>query len=559
MSALGETIKPEGETGTVDVVRHMPDQRPDNPTTIKATTSVETLNQVLHQNWIWRNTFTIDTTMKPGHIIGTIKIHPKNFHEYLAHVAEMFLTWTGSGKIRTRFMATFQFGGSFRLGFLPPKFTEQQVNNMPITTLTAYPNIDLDPKNTMWTEFQASDERNVLFHWMDDVTSEKPESFGGWFVFYVAAPLVVTGEMSQISMLVECAGGFEFAQLAPLSSVSPVRSGWLDAAACVDILDAQGCDDRYTDGYNAIQVHANAVKSLPVGFALASSIDAGKAPPLVELGSMGPSLSWLRQAVMINKSHKMTPSCETEIIINETDVNTNQPFYPHNAHHIFPHNTEPDALNWAGAQMGEEQNTVIVTAFTASAKEWVTTKPTRLFRATRPNRDSFMALNRTVTAFGCLGGHAADTPINVSKTTISGDTSKLENSLPNESIVTFVNTNIRSINVQTLAMQQSLSQISTYSPNVSQLYEMRATNTSGPILLLRLHPSGMFTTNGVTSDAVITRPEGQLYLRYLQDLPMTSPMPTNQAVLNNLKLAQRATRKNMSAAERQIEFWQRMQ
>lgn len=102
----------------------MPDQLPDNPATLAATTSIETLQNVMYRDWIWRNTFPIDTTMQPGTIFGTIKIHPKNCNEYITHIAAMFKTWVGSFKVRSRFMATFQFGGSFRVGWLPPIFDE---------------------------------------------------------------------------------------------------------------------------------------------------------------------------------------------------------------------------------------------------------------------------------------------------------------------------------------------------------------------------------------------------------------------------------------------------
>lgn len=559
MSALGTTIDPSGEHGTIDgVVGPLPDVKPDNPRTIGATTSVETLNQVLYNNWIWRNTFTIDTTMKPGHIIGSIKIHPKNFHQYLTHVSNMFLTWTGSGKVRMRFMATFQFGGSFRVGFLPPHFTEQQVNNMPIDTLTAYPNRDLDPKNTEWTEFQAPDERNVLFHYMRDLTDEDPSSFGGWIVFYVAAPLVVSGEMSQISMLVEAAGGFEFAQLSPLTSVTPTNQGWLSPSATLDLLRQQGCDDRYSDEGNAIQIHANTIKQVNTGFFLSRSTRKGDATPLVEGGSLGSAANWTRLAILTNNSHKIVPTCFTNAYVNEGGLTRVTPFVPVFDDHVLPHNTEEDAFYWGGFYDQDIAYAQDIVARRSEKKEWVPNRPTKLFRSTRPDHliaDSDLVFQG---ASGVLAGNL-NMPINVAKTGIIGDTSILTNSLPNESIVSFVNTNIRSLNVQTRAMSDDLAKVSSFSPNTSQLYELRATDASGPIMLLRLHPSGMFTTNAVSSDTLITRPTGQLYLRYLQDLPMSSALPVTVKMLDNIRAAQKITSKGHKSDDYwRINFWQRM-
>lgn len=281
-SALGKSLPPDGATGTVTKIAHMPDQIPDNPASIVANTSIETLQNILFENWIWRNTFQIDTSMKPGHIFGLIPIHPRECNEYITHLSQMFLTWTGSMKIRTRFMATFQFGGSFRIGFLPPKFNRAEVLRVGIQTLTAYPNVDLDPKNTDWSQFQCSDERNVLFHWMNG-DYDKAESFAGWFVFYVAAPLVVSGTDSSVSLLCEAAGGFNFSQLAPLNQVIAGSNAWFQSQSA--LYYQSGCDD-YAQTFK-VNIWPTTIRSLPCGFFYASTIGGSQSdyPPSIYGGS----------------------------------------------------------------------------------------------------------------------------------------------------------------------------------------------------------------------------------------------------------------------------------
>lgn len=495
-SALGTTIAPGGETGTVTSIQHMPDQIPDNPSTIVANTSIETIENILYRNWIWRNTFQVDASMRPGFVFGTIQIHPNTCNDYVAHIARMFLTYTGSMKIRTRFMATFQFGGSFRLGFLPPKFTLAQIQSMPIQTLTAYPNIDLDPKNTEWIEFQASDERNIMFHWMTQAL-DKPEDFSGWYVFYVAAPLVLSGTDTTVSLLVEAAGGFNFSQLSPISDINVSGKGW--AGNKINLLSEVGIDDGIM--ISACIAHQTALNHLPIGYFTARGLGGKKTADFANSGSQSSKIRYLIDNI---DARTIAPG----FLVNYTGSTTAGRFLTRDGV-VLPLNMPKNKM-WC-SNFNTQDNKNVLTESKIIQKDldkWWT---------------SFYFVGRT-------GGWDSRGPVAVYP--VSGrlpmedyyfiydgspDPSYIQNPKPQESMVTF-NT-LDGVNIQTRGMRDAL-MTSQGEESVSQIYQLRSVD--GIILaLFRLTPMGIWTTSAHTSE--VEYPPGTL--EYLQDLPMSSPLP----------------------------------
>lgn len=544
MSALGDGCA-SGETGTVHSVQKMPDQIPDNPGTLVATTSIETIEQVMYRNWIWRNQFTVDTTMLAGHVFGLIKIHPKNCHAYLAYLANIFLTWTGSMKLRSRFQATFQFGGSFRLGWLPPKFTRAQVQNMPIQTLTAYPNIDLDPKNTCWMEFQASEERNILFHWMEDLENDNPETFGGWFVFYVAAPLVITGGAgSSVTLLVESAGSFNFAQLAPITSITPSARGILDS----DLIFGQvGCEDHAR--IEAIQIFSNSIKSAPLGWFAARASQNGFTRDQTDVVLSDPVRTWVTAV----RNDPYTVAEARLIERPDWDKGNHLHFMPEVLNQQFHVNQE-----W-----GSIRNSV--------PRGFYTNEGTYLSGVTY----KYIKSNNIVIAF--QGNKVAATPdegytlsscdispatFNFTRAAIQTQTGNTEpvydnSTMPlanNESLLGFVSFRNRSCSIQTTQQGTALSKSELQKTN-SQLYQLFAGDNPTPLLTIRLTPFGYFTTKGVEAEALLTGKD--LYLRYLQDLPMSTPIPGSYSEAKFLRQAAQCAKRNLSVQEYDDKLWSR--
>lgn len=510
--SLGTTEVPVGETGTVTKVKPMPDQIPDNPGTLVANTSLEDINNILYRNWVWRNTYTIDSAMQPGTIFGSIKIHPRNCNDYITHITQMFKTWTGSMKLRTRFMATYQFGGSFRLGWLPPIFSQSDLQKIPIQTLTAYPNIDLDPKNMGWTEFQGAEERNILFHWMSGVESDDPQAFGGWYVFYVAAPLVVSGgTSSQISMLVEAAGSFNFSQLAPLQDIGPSANAWIQES---ELSTQIGCDDRTI--VTTLQVLPSTVRSLGVGYFFGRGTGLTPTPDYRNV-----TISNALSLYLENVSDDITPSTAQYADFQKLTGNV---VIMHDRQTL--HCIAPNSENNSGLALTDPLNA------TKFSKFWYHIGgKTRLGVELGTSATATDALKR----FALITNDGTDEsrPININncsirvgKDDILDDDSRLVNTL-DESILVFCNNHSRTYNIQTVEQGNTLFR-QAQTNTMSQLYTL-IDDGGTSIAYVRLHPSGYFTTTARNDIGVY--PAAKLYLRYVQDLSLTAPMPAPSSTM----------------------------
>jgi hypothetical protein len=535
MSALGSTLSPGGETGTVTSLTHMPDQLPDNPSTIAATTSIETVEQVMYRNWIYKGNYTVDASMRSGHVFAVIKIHPKNCNDYISHLSEMFLTWTGTMSIRVRSMATFQYGGSLRIGWLPPKFSYNEVVNLPLSTLTAYPNIDLDPKNTDWVEFKASEERNILFHWMESLETETPESYGGHYVLYVASPVVQSGGPASISLYVETAGAFNMAQLSPLTSITPGGNGWLDNSACYDFLNQLGCDDLSAGPQNGIQICASTTHSILTGFKNAYAQGGERTYSVTPGGKLGPALA--SDSYRNDKPYSGLGSLDTDgsgdwlVDIEHIALNSENDSY-----HIS-----------ARQQQGD-----LYTIQQSKSIRWTVDTASLVFSNSpiRPVGEEHTAIYQ---------GSGVTAPINISKCTIENDDSTLTNMLPLESIVLFINQAARTINLQThniaLSMKDAKKTV-----GLSQIYHVYVKGTTGPVLQLRLQPNGMLSTNPSEVDVLMLASTltGPAELRYIQDLPMSSPLPPLSSHYRTMRLLKKCTATCKTPEEWRCNFTARM-
>jgi len=550
-SGTGTTISPSGEPGVpTQASAPIPTQLPDNPATIAQTTGSETLQQVLYGNYIYRNTFTVDPTMKPGHVFGYIAIHPMNVNDYITHVARMFATWTGNFLTRARFLANFANGGSFRIGFLPPIFTEHEIQNLPISTLTAYPNMDLDPKNTEFVHFKCSDERNIAFHWMRELDSLTQQDFGGWVIFYVVGPLVQSLQTTgSVSLIVECCGNFQFDQIRPISSIgpNPPDSGPLPASVTSNLQFQLGCDDwLVNDRHFAVQVNPSSQVSMPCGWWFANAVGGGLPSARASGSKASPNMLALRTSIENGTLDVVPRAPAITDIPGSSGTSTLIRF---NSNSICPPNATSDyyqlTFNLAQALdsgLGEWSNDKTITE----------NNPTRpfYFSASSPNFHDHSDVEGYIGP-GSSKAHIQNA-VEFSGISFTNDDSSLKTILPNESIVSFSNLSFRTTNLQTRQMAIALKSM-IFNPDISYLYELHSADTSGPLLIMRLCPSGMWTTIGSASTLIINKPGAEFFLRFVQTLPVTTPIPVSARLIRRLeRLEKAAERKNSSL------FWDRI-
>lgn len=518
MSGLGTTVQPAGEPGSqTHAVPIQSETVADKPQQIIQSTAIQTLDQLLHTNWIFDRTFTASTTMPAGTILYVKPIHPLEWNWPNKRVASMFNVWTGSGKIRYRPLATAWYGGSIRVGFLPPNMTMAQVMNTPLEVLTSYPNRDIDPKNTDWVDFRGPDQREISYHYMAPFDDTDRQNFGGYLVFYVAGKLVTQApDFTTIQFITELAGDFMYDQPSP-RALEPVNDliHPLGSASNVSISNQPLCDSGDNGVGSAVQINVSTLLSLPAGGFTMSAVGLpnalGKIPSLVN--HWGPTFgdyscyeTWEQEAatnhVKMNNT-SLAPRINREFGTNLYCANglLSQTTTYHRGSLDIPHfnGTRPDDLRCTIVQ-GAEQ--------------------------TAPSNDDFT--NRAY-VFTTAGGNA--NPVNPALTATTIMT--LSPLTSGESIVTFVNTETRFFAPQTTIISNAVKKWprDETSGDVSWIYNI--VNSNGvPLNIVRLNPNGIFTANAVSANVIYP---GEIYLKFVQTLPLSSPLPPMTASMRTLK------------------------
>lgn len=545
MSELQNTAT--GESGSmVSSPPTLPDQNTAPNTIAQYTTSSETVSQIIYRNWIFKSILTITPDMQIGHVFGLIRIHPFDCHDYVKHVAKMFNTWTGGMKVRARFMANFTNGGSFRIGYLPPSMTQAQITQgLPLATLTAYPNMDLDPKNTDWTETRFEDERQVQYHYMSPPDETDPNSFGGWIVFFVAGPLVTTLQaQGNTSLLIEVAGDFHFRQVAPLTSGSgptPPSADPLSDFAKQNLLVQLTTDaPMMTTNRNALQITSSDVQALPDGFIYAMGIN-GKDPWSFTGGdTISVPYTTMRPSVL---SGAFGVSGHFAGGYDGTKADHQNEFAPYDA--FFEHIVPVTAC----------ENNFWVQPFDrfpqgANIRDGRFRVTRIVYNPSTPATPSFLTESFTTEytdkkqpAACYLLREGTNHPVDLGRTN-SDIFNKLTPMPSGESIVLFVNTAYGTFSMQTKAIRDSIAKFAGNDNTTSWLYNVHQEGITGALATIRLCPNGMFTAPATKTSLLINPENANLYLVFLQTLPITSPIPTRVTMrtYTYLKVAARALR-----------------
>lgn len=536
MSGLGTTVQPDGEPGSVaHAVIPQSETIPDNPATISQTTAIQTLEQLLNGNWIYDSTFTASTTMPAGTVVFVKPIHPGEWNWPNRKVATMFNAWTGSGKIRYRPLATAWYGGSIRVGFLPPNIRQGDIQNIPLEILTSYPNKDIDPKNTQWVEFQTPDQRDVQYHYMAPFDDTDVRNFGGYVVFYVAGKLVTQApEFTTIQFIVETAGNFMYDQPGPnaLDSAGALPNP-VSIAGDIPLHLHPILDSMESGADNVLQVLPSSVNSLPAGGLGVSAVGVpnaliGGIPGLTSLSSVvnsevlkeSSSNGWMVKSALVDG---MRPKPNRKAQFNKEFGTT-----CYLANFVVGAGTSVNYMNISGLDLVTDAQIDI------KFDQQATTSVSGIV-----NIDHMTFLPNDAT-----------TPINPALTPIGAMT--LQPVVAGESIVVFGNLVNRSYAVQTEILAQQIGAFQTDGSRDTTSYLYNVVNSAGtPLLVLRLNPNGIFTTNAASVNIVY--PSKGLKFRYIGTLPVSSPLPPSGVVPNNIRrLAARISRKPLTSEALQI-------
>lgn len=405
---------------------------------------------------------------------------------------------------------------------------------MSLATLTAYPNVDLDPKNTQWIHIAGNDERNVMFHWMKDMPDpDRPETFGGYIVFYVAGQLVTGNQQGgEVSLYVEVKGDYVFLQPNPAFQVSSGQfAGPLPEAALRNLGLAAGCDDGTAGSttHSGIQILANSTRSLPSGFLNGYGYN-GTTPLEYSPGTTWDPRFAAAYRATANRGFLPSPNA-TGAFSTQKDgaayslnlamqVTRNLPLPVTNAEkeaYWMPAPYNPPTFVPAPAPNPGYYYAI------SGDKQLLSGIFFRCQRASWNTLDATDWLANTSAAPFIMGAPSQiGNPIKIADTLLP-DFSKPARS--DESFVVFVNTFLRTMNYQTHLMAEGLRQSKAVSTSNTYVYTLRSAVDDAPIINMRLWPDGQWSTNAVTVDTLIIKPGEELYLTYDRILPVSSPLP----------------------------------
>lgn len=497
---------------TVDVGAS-PQDIPDKPNELVHTCAPENVAFLLYRDYIFLTAITISSVMLPGTVVWLIPNHPTACNQYVRHFSRAFNAWTGGMSLRFRFLANAFNGGSFRIARFPPNFTREQILGMPLETLTAYSNEDLDPKNTAWSYYEAVDQREVMYHYMAEPDSANPQSFGGWICVYVAGQLVTGNTQGgQVSLYIESAGRYMFAQPAPIAlNDGPTTNGPLSSKSLLD-LELQTI--RGTPGCNKItlQVCASTVNNLQSGFEFASGFNGTDPTSYIAGDVLDPNITPFRTAFNNGNLAILAGS----LADNTVSGPGNLAITPTITSHVWPfaldlQTTDHQVVCTTALQPNNVQNTDM------TAQDFFEGKP---YLYSRNPTTGFL---EPKTYWACLDLSRSTVPIPVATAKPTSTTSKLSKLL-NESIVIFADLSHRWYGIQTELMAAELAAYNNAGDNhTTFVYTLHSAESPSPIMFLRLSPNGLFTTNAQATDTLIV---GQsLSLRYYTTLQDSTPLP----------------------------------
>jgi len=436
-------------------------------------------------------------------------------------------------------MATAFYGGSIRVGYLPPNVTKNQIRNMSLDVLTVFPNDDFDPKNTTWTHFATPDERDTAFHYMASTPQGWDEtdkrSFGGYIVMYVAGRLVTQSpEMTSINIIIESAGNFNFSQINP-------RFGQIEYSDDRGSLtgSALDCDNWTPCDYPLRLSGTMQLRTLKASTPYIGSGGLRMEPlawgDIQQADGIKYNTDWLpfRHKVNFNVSDGENGNLEPSIGGGQVYVRDHPGMIQGHYTYMWRTPNPPDTKVTASYitnydfYMDNNKPTTVGTKG-VSLKYPIKMNDTGV-AFSNIEQDNVWHRNYTANYANGYGNNV--TALLANFASVTGCT--FTPNVPNESIVVLYNTSCRVPSLQPDIIAKQLTGIGNYDPANSEIYALR--NPLGTIAMyIRLNPNGIMTTVGSETEANLDLTPGWR-IEFVQNLPVNSPLPVSSSVKKQMK------------------------
>jgi len=170
--------------------------------------------------------------MLPGTLVWSSPISPAYANSNLAYLSKLYNTWGGGIDYLGKVGGTGFHAGALAFVRLPPNYDPHDLQSL--ADITVWDTQIIDPKQLELISKHVPDQRNILYHYMDDIEGQpKSQSIGGYIAIYVLMQLNTSSSgqnQIDVEILSKASEDFTLAQMRnPTSSgVTVDFSGYQD-------------------------------------------------------------------------------------------------------------------------------------------------------------------------------------------------------------------------------------------------------------------------------------------------------------------------------------------
>lgn len=573
-STLGGTVTPAAD-GVVS--EHISTTSQVSPTSHaemhQGLATNENIPFLLSRDWIYRSTAVWSSTQERGTIISYIPIHPTTCNWPNNHIYEMFNAQVGGMSIRVQPMSTFQYGGSLKIGWLPPTLKPEDFPSVSLELLSTFPTINIDPKDTNYTCFTGEDQRRIHFH-TGPLDFGNQDSFGGYIVLFVMGKLVTSGEATSntISLVIESAGKFEYMQPNPhfIKSMQGDDHPLSTLGGQNAFLEAITCDSRIGSQNTTLMIQNSTTRNTNVGWWGARGVDGRKTMDFPQVTGLSAIKREVGEGLLTGSTQFKYSGNLDGVRIGTAPGTTTWRIKPEQRSTgptlTFPQNINVETIKFSvRSDLLSPKDTFAYTLTNSPSflPQWTGALGNGKWTIFDQIAQMQLALQTTVldpdpVFKGCYTyseyEDGALPQIRNMTGPIATQGGTLNQRRSGESFVFFLDRTSGAVDMQTVEIGRAMSRYKTTDLNITWVYNVNQYDDAddsflGTVLVLRLWPEGYFTTSGVTSTFALPSIGFHYRLEFNETLPANSPLPRPPSTLINIM---RACSKGLAARADQL-------
>lgn len=161
--------------------------------------------------------FVWSTSQLPGTLLENIPITPLRANKIISYLSGIFNAWNGGLEYQVKVAGTGFHAGALGIARIPPNIDPTTLKT--VAEFTAFEYSVIDPKTLEAISKHVSDQRPIMYHYMNDNFSD-PNNIGGHFVIFVILQLNTSStgtNQIEVEIFNKLASDFRFIQVVPPS------------------------------------------------------------------------------------------------------------------------------------------------------------------------------------------------------------------------------------------------------------------------------------------------------------------------------------------------------